>query len=135
LFNKFKEITVPGKAHSRLTVTAPAENSSVAVGTTVVAQANGDSDDVAATAKTNVFMRVFYRVNGIPFAIDVYNDAATMGAVAGGKKRFDTDGTKVVQFTAGVTGPHSIRILAWDSQNKIGALGEVRQKVSRFRVV
>jgi hypothetical protein len=125
---------VPGKAHSRLTITAPPENSDVPVGTAVAAQANGDSDDVAATAKTNLFMRVFYRVNGIPFTIDVYNDTAAMGVVAGGKKRFDTDPTKVVQFTAGVSGPHSIRMLAWDSQNKIGALAEVRQKVSRFHV-
>jgi len=129
-----KEITVAGKAHSRLTITAPPENSSLAVGAAIAAQANGDTDDVAATAKTNLFVRVFYRVNGIPFAIDVYNDAAAMGAVAGNKKRFDTDATKVVQFTAGVGGPHSVRMLAWDSQNKIGGLAEVRQKVSRFRV-
>ena len=125
-----------GKKHSRLTISSPDENVAVAVGKDdVVAKAEGDTEDVAGNAKTNIFMRVFYRVNGIPFAIDVYNDAAVMGGVTGNKKKFDTDPAKVTKFKARVVGPHSIRMLAWDNQSKITSADEVRQKVSRFRVV
>lgn len=127
-----REFIVAAAKHKDLKVTTPPENAAVPHGVAFKVVAEAETEDGGAGPKSSVFVRVFYRVNGFPFAVDVYNDEATVGGASG--KKVELLAAKTTAFAPFVKKSHSVRMLVWDHKSKIAKLDEVKQKVSRFRV-
>ena len=113
----------------KITVTTPPDNTGQAVGRDITFVGGGDSGDGAGRA-TSMHVRIFYRVNGVPFAHVVYNGAADH---AGGNVPFASNVDRTAAFRPSALVGHSVRVIAWDHRNKPGHGTDHRSKVTRFR--
>src|SRR6266498_4033172 len=97
---------------TRAAISTPADQSFLLKdGPDLAIAADGDTADAPANARTSVFVRIFFRVEGIPVAIDVYNGAAHHD---GANKKFDLVAGNVKAFKTNTRAFHSVRMLSWD---------------------
>jgi hypothetical protein len=120
-----------------VSVTFPADFGFVPAGVDLKVRVDGT---LPAAGKVGLFIRVFYRINGIPFANDLYNDAANSAALT--FSNVPPAGSSIPDKTAPFTPLsmfHSVRALAWTRGATNGAdvasVAGIRTKLTRFQGV
>ncbi len=98
------------------------------IGLPLQLQADGESNDTAAGQETSALIRLFYRVNGIPKVIVLYNGRVEDGF--SGTKEFRTFANKVGIFHPLLPGDYSIKIVAWDHKNKPTSADQIKLRTA-----
>ena len=91
------------------------------LGQTLSLDFQGEYKSAAVPKKTHVMIRVFYRINGVPFSQFLYSREAKPKTNGAGETVFvhdDNGGAMPApQFIPGVRALHEFQIFSWDSKN------------------
>ncbi len=111
-----------------------AEGTEFKPGDVVDVEVDGESADLDdANRKTGLLIRVFYKLGRVPMREIILNKAALKGT-GPNKKKFFTDPSDKPHFRAGGPGTYSIRVFAWDMNNKPANGLDHKAKYVRIRV-